>query len=71
MNTGNITQVIGPVVDISFNDGALPALYNAIQIQKPGDNGSEETITLEVAQHLGDNSVRSDPLPSGVLISMP
>jgi F-type H+/Na+-transporting ATPase subunit beta len=60
MSTGNITQVIGPVVDISFNDGNLPALYNAIQIQKPGDNGGdEETITVEVAQHLGDSVVRA------------
>lgn len=60
MNTGSITQVIGPVVDISFKGGELPALYNAIQIQKSNDNGGgEETITLEVAQHLGDNAVRA------------
>ncbi len=59
MNKGTITQVIGPVVDISFKDGELPALYNAIHVKKSGDNGGEETITLEVAQHLGDNSVRT------------
>ncbi len=60
MNTGNITQVIGPVVDISFKGGELPALYNAIQIQKSSnDGGDEETITLEVAQHLGDSAVRA------------
>jgi F-type H+/Na+-transporting ATPase subunit beta len=59
MNTGNITQVIGPVVDISFKGGELPALYNAIQIQKANQGGDEETITLEVAQHLGDNAVRT------------
>ncbi|MDH5763596.1 MAG: F0F1 ATP synthase subunit beta [Nitrospinota bacterium] len=60
MNTGNITQVIGPVVDISFKDGELPALYNAIHIQKKGNSGGdEETITLEVAQHLGDSAVRT------------
>jgi F-type H+-transporting ATPase subunit beta len=60
MNTGTITQVIGPVVDVSFKDGELPALYNAIQIKKAGGNaGDEETITLEVAQHLGDGTVRT------------
>jgi len=59
MNTGNITQVIGPVVDISFKGGDLPALYNAIQIQKANQDGDEETITLEVAQHLGDSAVRA------------
>jgi F-type H+-transporting ATPase subunit beta len=59
MNTGNITQVIGPVVDISFKGGDLPALYNAIHIQKANQDGDEETITLEVAQHLGDSAVRA------------
>ncbi len=60
MNTGTVTQVIGPVVDVRFKEGELPALYNAIHIKKSGDKGkAEETITLEVAQHLGDNSVRT------------
>ena len=59
MNTGNITQVIGPVVDISFKGGDLPALYNAIRIKKANQDGDEETITLEVAQHLGDSAVRA------------
>ena len=59
MSTGTITQVIGPVVDVNFKDGELPALYNAIHIKKPVNNGSDETITLEVAQHLGDSSVRT------------
>ena len=59
MNTGYITQVIGPVVDINFKGGELPALYNAVLIKKPGENGKEDSITLEVAQHLGDNSVRT------------
>jgi F-type H+-transporting ATPase subunit beta len=59
MSTGTITQVIGPVVDVRFKDGELPALYNAIHIKKSNAKGAEETITLEVAQHLGDNSVRT------------
>ena len=60
MNEGKVTQVIGPVVDVSFKGTELPALYNAILIKKPGlDGGDEEEITLEVAQHLGDNCVRA------------
>ena len=59
MSIGNVTQVIGPVVDISFKGGELPALYNAILIKKTGEDGNEEVITLEVAQHLGDNVVRA------------
>ncbi len=60
MNEGKVTQVIGPVVDISFKGAEMPALYNAVIIMKPGDNGGEaEKIVLEVAQHLGDNAVRA------------
>ena len=59
MSTGTITQVIGPVVDVNFKDGELPALYNAIHINKSDAKGKDETITLEVAQHLGDNTVRT------------
>ena len=62
MNVGKVIQVIGPVVDISFKDGELPALYNAIHIKKTQEGGEDDTITLEVAQHLGDNAVRTMPL---------
>jgi len=52
-NTGKILQIIGAVLDIRF-ENELPALYNAIQVPVPdGDR-----VTLEVAQHLGDNVVR-------------
>ena len=54
-NTGKIIQVIGPVVDIRFSNGELPALYNAILIQKDKDT----TLTVEVAQHIGDDCVRT------------
>ena len=50
---GKITQVIGPVVDVRFEDGQLPELLNALEI-KNGDT----TMTVEVAQHIGDNVVR-------------
>ena len=52
-NTGAVIQVMGPVLDIRFADGALPELLSAIEIP----NG-ENTIVAEVAQHIGDNVVR-------------
>ncbi|MFQ5672122.1 MAG: F0F1 ATP synthase subunit beta [Nitrospinales bacterium] len=60
MNKGHIIQVMGPVLDIRFDSGTLPALYNALRIKKPGQKkGESEYITGEVAQHLGDDSVRA------------
>ena len=59
MNKGKIIQVMGPVVDVSFEDGVLPALYNAINIERTGEDGEKETLVCEVALHLGDNVVRS------------
>jgi len=52
MSTGTIVQVIGPVVDIRFNAGELPKIYNALKMSDP-------KLTLEVQQHLGDNTVRT------------
>lgn len=52
-NIGTVIQVIGPVLDIRFADGELPQLLNAVTVQ----NG-DRTITLEVAQHTGDNVAR-------------
>ncbi|MBR5454147.1 MAG: F0F1 ATP synthase subunit beta, partial [Clostridia bacterium] len=51
--TGVISQVMGPVVDVRFENGQLPAIYNALTIP----NG-EKTLTVEVSQHIGDNTVR-------------
>ncbi|HIJ50414.1 MAG TPA: F0F1 ATP synthase subunit beta [Nitrospinae bacterium] len=59
MNKGKIIQVMGPVVDVSFEDGVLPALYNAINIERTGETGETETLVCEVALHLGNNAVRS------------
>ncbi len=59
MNKGKIIQVMGPVVDVRFEDGILPALYNAINIERAGEGGKMETLVCEVALHLGDNVVRS------------
>jgi len=58
-NIGKIVQVIGPVVDIKFADGHLPDIYNAITIQ----NGEHELVT-EVAQHVGDDVVRTVAMAS-------
>lgn len=54
---GRVRQVIGPVVDIEFPSGQLPDLYNAIKIDVVNDD-REIHLTLEAAQHLGDNVVR-------------
>ncbi len=54
MNVGKITQVISAVLDIKFSAGNLPEIYEAIKIQTK-DN---ETLVVEVAQHLGDDTVR-------------
>ena len=53
-NIGHIVQIIGPVLDIKFSPESLPQLYNAISIKKQ----EGETLTVEVAQHLGDDAVR-------------
>src|SRR5579864_173693 len=52
-NTGTIAQVIGAVVDVKFS-GELPAILNALHVQNQG-----KTLVLEVAQHLGENTVRA------------
>ena len=59
MNKGKIIQVMGPVVDVSFEDGVLPALYNAIHVERAGEKGEKETLVCEVALHLGNNAIRS------------
>ena len=50
---GRVTQVIGPVVDVRFEDGELPALNSAIEIDRQG-----KRLVVEVSQHIGDGSVR-------------
>ena len=52
-NIGYVSQVMGPVVDVKFDEGKLPAIYNALTVE----NGNK-TLTVEVAQHIGDNVVR-------------
>src|SRR5690625_3868704 len=55
---GRILQVLGPVVDVEFPAGELPELNNAIKIETQTESGEAIRLTLEVAQHLGNNAVR-------------
>jgi len=87
VSTGKVVQVIGPVVDAEFPNGDLPKIYNAVRVDAPEDTKTgrpEIHLTLEVAQHLGENRVRAvamsgteglvrgmDVLDTGGPISMP
>jgi F-type H+-transporting ATPase subunit beta len=57
-NIGTITQVMGPVVDIEFEQGNLPTIYTAITISNAAISDEEDNLVVEVAQHLGDNVVK-------------
>ena len=78
-NVGKLVQIIGPVLDIKFGDGKLPNLLNAIEI-----NFEQRKIVAEVAQHIGDDTVRCvamsstdglvrgiDAIDTGAAISVP
>src|ERR1035437_4948734 len=56
---GRITQVLGAVVDVGFESGELPPIYTALKISNPTIDAREWNLTLEVAQHLGDNVARA------------
>ncbi len=67
MNAGKIVQVIGPVVDVEFEPGKLPAIYNALDVkakQVQDIFSYSERLVLEVAQHLGESRVRTIALSS-------
>ena len=79
MKNGKIVQIIGPVIDVAFDDGELPMIKDALQVENAG-----RTLVMEVAQHVGNNTVRcimlasSDGLskgmevcPTGAPISVP
>src|SRR5205814_9917986 len=55
---GRVTRVIGPVVDAEFPRDAMPGIYGALHVDVELSEG-RKTLTLEVAQHLGDNIVRA------------
>ena len=57
---GKVVQVIGPVVDVEFDGGHLPEIYNAVRVSSdPGDPGDVIDVICEVEQHLGENRVRT------------
>ncbi|MCC6996158.1 MAG: F0F1 ATP synthase subunit beta [Deltaproteobacteria bacterium] len=56
---GRITQVIGPVVDVMFEGGDLPEVYTALKITNPSIDDSVDNLVVEVAQHLGERTVRT------------
>ena len=56
---GKVVQVMGPVVDVEFPEGKLPDIYNALKLTNPSLDDQHENLTLEAAQHLGENVVRT------------
>ena len=54
---GKIVQVLGAVVDVQFNEGEVPAILNALETVNAGNENKK--LVLEVAQHLGENTVRA------------
>ncbi len=63
-NIGKISQVIGAVVDVEFEPGKLPEIYHALRVTNPAIDDREHNLVLEVAQHLGENSVRTIAMDS-------
>ena len=74
MSKAYVTQVMGPVVDVKFEDGQLPAIYDALHVEiEATEHTKARTLALEVALHLGDDSVRTIAMAStdGVKRGMP
>jgi len=61
---GKIVQIIGAVIDVRFDGGNLPHIYNALKVTNPAINDQEWNLVLEVAQHLGENTVRTIAMDS-------
>ena len=59
--SGKVVQIIGPVIDVEFESGQLPAIHNALRVQSDGKTagGTEIDVVVEVEQHLGENRVRA------------
>lgn len=64
MSEGKIVQIIGPVVDIEFSNGALPEIMNAVKIPRVSVEGVSEDLICEVQQQLGENRVRTVAMDS-------
>lgn len=73
MELGKVKQVLGPVIDVEFEGGELPPINNALRVTNKAINDEEWNLVLEVAQHLGDKTVRTIAMDSseGVVRGMP
>lgn len=63
-NMGKVVQVLGPVVDVEFEGGELPQIYNALKLTNPSISDQKDNLVLEVALHLGENVVRTIAMDS-------
>ncbi len=64
MSVGRVSQVIGPVVDVDFPPGQLPRILNALTVSNPSLGDEKGNLVLEVAQHLGESTVRTIAMDS-------
>jgi F-type H+-transporting ATPase subunit beta len=64
VSIGKISQVTGPVVDVVFENGDIPKIYDALTATNPAINSEENNLVLEVAQHLGEHEVRAIAMDS-------
>src|SRR5512142_1911881 len=73
VQSGRITQVIGPVVDVEFPPGSLPDIYTALALTNPAIDARQDNLVIEVAQHLGENTARCIAMDStdGLVRGMP
>jgi F-type H+-transporting ATPase subunit beta len=73
MSDGKVIQVMGPVVDVEFPQGDLPPIFTALHVSNPAIDNTPGNLVLEVAQHLGDNVVRTIAMDTtdGLVRGMP
>ncbi len=69
METGTIVQVMGPVVDVEFPPGNLPDTMTALKTSNPAINDKEDNLVIEVALHLGENTVRCIVMGAPVFVT--
>ena len=63
-NIGKIVQILGPVVDVRFEEGQIPEIYTALTVTNPSINELENNLVLEVVQHIGDSTARAIAMDS-------
>ncbi len=61
---GKIVQILGPVVDVRFDEGTLPEIYTALKVTNPSIDNKKDNLVLEVVQHIGDSIARSIAMDS-------